>query len=207
MRAFALAVAGATLFVSLPAAADTSPPPPVTVVVVPGGVPAAPPPPSYPPGAYPAPPPGAYPAPPPGGYYPPPGGYYPSPGYYAPPGPYYAPPGTYQPLPAMERRSVGAMAGGIVGISAGGIFLFSALFLATIGDTNCAFEGSSCDAHTPAVIGLTVAGIAGIAIGVPLLIYGVKKVPLGTASSGSTREAPLPAWAGAPAGQGWRWRF
>jgi len=203
MRAFALGLAGTTTFVALPAAADTSPTPPVTVVVVPGAAPGvAPPPPSYPPGAYPAPPPGAY---------------YPPPGYYAPPGPYYAPPGAYPGLQPMERRSAPAMAGGIVGVTAGAISLFSALFVAVIADSTCSvvtFDGSgrttnSCDSHAPAVIGLTVAGIAGIAIGIPLIIYGAKKVPLGTASSGNNQalQSPLPAWAGAPGGTGWRWRF
>jgi hypothetical protein len=114
----------------------------------------------------------------------------------------------------MERRSTGAMAGGIVSVSVGGILLFSTLFVAALADTSCAFSNSlngsgvqsSCPSDTATIIGLTVGGLAAIGVGIPLIIWGAKKVPIGTASAGGL-TTPLPAWAGAPAGQGWRWRF
>ncbi len=219
-RAFALAVAGAALLVTRPAAADTSPTAPETQVApAPAAPPGAYPPGAYPPGAYPpgayppgAYPPGAYPAPPPpGAYYgPPPGAY-----YGPPPGSYYAP--AYPMAPPMERRSTGAMVGGIIGVSLGAVLLFAALFEATLADT-CSvvasdnFGGSSpsCGGNGGAAIGLTVAGIVGIAVGIPLIVYGAKKVPVGTAlglSNGVAMQSPLPAWAGAPGGTGWKWKF
>jgi hypothetical protein len=192
MRALALAVAGSALLSSLPAAAQTPPAPPVTVVVVPGGPPAAPPP------AY------APPAP----YYAPPGPYYaPAPPYYAPPGPYYAPAAPYPLVPARERRSIGGMAAGIVGVSAGGILLISSAFAAMIADASCdSFTGSCSNRSQTTAIALGVSGGLAIAIGIPLLVWGAQKVPVGTAVAGNV-PSPLPAWAGAPGGPGWRWRF
>jgi hypothetical protein len=194
MRAPALAFAGSLLLATLPAAAQTPPAPPVTVVVVPGGAPAAPPP-GY--------------APPPGPYYAPaPPGYVPAPPVYAPPAPYYGP--AYPVLPAMERRSVGAMAAGIVGVSAGGILLFSSLFAALITDANCAatadVAGSCSNSNQGVAIALGVSGGVAIAIGIPLIVWGARKVPVGTVAAGNL-PSPLPAWAGAPGGPGWRWRF
>jgi hypothetical protein len=94
------------------------------------------------------------------------------------------------------------MAAGIVGITGGAVMLASALILATahILDFRCAGSGNSngmpCDQHTPEVVGLSLGGVAALALGIPLLVYGAKKVPVGT-----------PAWAGAPGGPGWRWRL
>jgi hypothetical protein len=221
-RAFSLAVAGAMLAIALPAAADTSSPPtPVVVTPAPASPPGA-----YPPGAYPPPPPaGAYPGPPPGAYggYPPPppgayGGYPPPPGAYygaAPPPAYYGPAGAYAMPPPMERRSTGAMVGGIVSISLGGVLLAAALITATFADS-CAVQEdngftTTCSSNTGTTVGLTVAGIVGIAVGIPLLIYGVRRVPVGAAlapgGASLALQSPLPAWAGAPGGTGWRWRF
>ena len=50
------------------------------------------------------------------------------------------------------------------------------------------------------------AGIAAIAVGIPLIIYGAKKVPVGAAPIAGALPG-MPAWAGAPGGTGWRWRF
>jgi hypothetical protein len=225
-RAFALAVAGAALLVALPAAADTSPTPvtPVAPAPVapapaypPGAYPAAPPaaypPGAYPPGAYPpgAYPPGAYPpgAYPPGAY---PGAYPPPPGYYAPApplGPYYAPPGTFVMPPPVERRSTGAMVGGIIGVSLGAVLLIAALFEATLADTCNVYDSTgdvACGGNSTAAIGLTVGGLVGIGVGIPLIIYGAKKVPVGTALTNGV-PSPLPAWAGTPGGTGWKWQF
>jgi hypothetical protein len=215
-RAFALAVAGATLVVALPASADTTPLPSGPPAVAPAPPPGAYPPGAYPPGAYPpgayppgAYPPGAYPPPPgayPGGYPPPPGAYYgPQPGYYAPPGAYALP-------PPMQRQSTGAMVGGIVGISLGGVLLLSAAVAAALADS-CSVDNNgftTCSSNEGAAIGLTVAGIVLIAVGIPLVIYGARRVPLGSAlvpGQSNAFASPLPAWAGAPGGTGWRWKF
>src|SRR5262245_34633148 len=118
---------GAALLLASPASAQTPAQPagqPAPVVVQ---VPAAPPPGAYPPSAY---PPGAYPAPPPGayppGYSPPPGGY-----YVPPPQMYYAPAQPVYVGPRMERRSTGAMVGGIVALSLGGAALLIGAVAAT----------------------------------------------------------------------------
>jgi hypothetical protein len=193
MRSLALAFAGSALVASLPAAAQTPPAPPVTVVVIPGGPQAAPPaPPVY--------------TPPAPVYAPPPPGYVPAPPVYAPPGPYYAP--TYVPLPAMERRSVGGMVAGIIGVSAGGVLLVSSAFAALIADATQCFDSGvgSCHQDQGPAIALGVSGGVAIAVGIPLIIWGARKVPVGTVAAGEL-PSPLPAWAGAPGGPGWRWRF
>jgi hypothetical protein len=188
--ALGLAISGAVLFVAPSAAADASPPPSTPLTTAPGASPA--PVPLYGPGVSPGPPPGAY--------YPPPGG------YYAPPGGYYAPPSTYVLPRAMERRSVGAMVGGIVAVTGGAVMLFSVVFVSLAADT-CVLgtisAPSACPNRTGTEIGLTVGSIAALALGIPLIIYGAKKVPVGGAPIAGT----LPAWMGAPGGPGWRWHF
>jgi hypothetical protein len=97
------------------------------------------------------------------------------------------------------------MAAGIVGVSAGGIMLLAAAIVAT--QISCDFSTPSggCTTNSGAEIGLTIGGIVGIAAGILLLIYGAKRVPVGTAAA--SVPSPLPKWAGAPAGKGWRWEF
>ncbi len=185
-------------------------------VAPPAAVPAYPPG-AYPPGAYPAYPagaypPGAYPAPPPGAYAVPPGAYYVPPG-----GGYYAPPGMYAQPVLTERRSTGAMVGGIVGVSVGAVLLLSAGIEALVADS-CASTidlntGSSiggCSSGTGAVIGLSIAGLIGIGVGIPLIVWGAKRVPVGTAlapGKAFALESPLPKWVGLPGGTGWKWQF
>jgi hypothetical protein len=209
-RNLALAFAGAALFASLPAAADTSAPAPTPIVITTPGPapvplapqPVAPPAAAYPPGTYPGYPPGAYPVPYPGAY--PAPAYYGPGGYYAPPSGYYA--ARYTPMPLTERQSVGALAGGAVAIGAGGIMVIAALIAAI---PTCSFNGNSnadfetCDNHTATVVGLTVAGLVAIAVGIPLVVYGNKRIPIGAAAATSG----LPAWAGKPGGTGWGWSF
>jgi hypothetical protein len=107
----------------------------------------------------------------------------------------------------MERRSVGAMVGGIVGISAAGILIFSTFFVAL--NSSCVIDsnGEQCFPDTGALVGLSVASLAALAVGIPLLVYGAKKVPVGASTSENALEGTLPQWAGAPGGTGWRWRF
>ncbi len=128
-------------------------------------------------------------APLPAGYYPPP------PASYPPPAGYYA--GARQPLP-MEQQSPAAIAGGIVAVSIGSAFMLAGAVVG-LGESSC--SGGTCDSNTPLVAGLLVGSVVALGAGIPLLIYGTKKVPMTTATS------TLPAWAGAPAGRGWQWRF
>ena len=76
-------------------------------------------------------------------------------------------------------------------------------------DTSCSFDAGGnavCGSGNPAAeIGLGVAGGVLIAVGIPLLIYGARKVPVGAPTA--SLPSPLPKWAGAPAGRGWRWEF
>jgi hypothetical protein len=202
-----LAFGGAALLAPLPAAADTSPAPvtPTVTVVVPGA-PAAVAPPAPPPAGY---PPGAYGAVPPAPYYGPPGAYPPPPGYYGPPPGAYYPPSFQRPL--FERQSTGAMAGGIVLISAGGVLLLAGA-IAAIPSCQDTFNQNedfttTCDNHTATVVGLVVSGVVAIAAGIPLTIWGARKVPVGTAAAGALPSSPLPAWAGAPTRKGWGWQF
>jgi len=188
----------------------------------PAAQPALPPPPSPPPAA----PPQGYGAPPQGyppGYGPPPGyppGYGPPPGYppgYGPP-PGYAPPGAHAPPPyayqqpqsaaelppddelgryeptGKRRRSVPLLVLGIISTAVGGVFLASGLGATLYCATG---EKSICG---PAA-GMSLIGGAGLGVGVPLIVYGAKKVaPEPTIALG-------PRWVGAPAGVGWKWQF
>jgi len=49
---------------------------------------------------------------------------------------------------------------------------------------------------------MVIGGVVGLAVGVPLIIYGAKRV-----SAESALVPSLPRWAGAPGATGWGWRF
>jgi hypothetical protein len=119
----------------------------------------------------------------------------------------YTGPG-YTPVPR-ERRSVGAMAGGIVLTVAGGVMLLSSLIVAVL-PTHCTTTidgfGENCSADTGAAVGLLIGGLIGLGAGIPLTIWGARRVPVGTVAGAPTKGLP-PAWAGAPGGPGWRWQF
>jgi len=116
-----------------------------------------------------------------------------------------------------ERRSTGAMVGGIVGISVGAVLLLSAGVEALVADScsavtfNNSFESTtSCGSGTGTVIGLSIAGLIGIGVGIPLIVWGAKRVPVGTAlapGKAFALESPLPKWVGLPGGTGWKWQF
>ncbi len=150
--------------------------------------------------------------------YPPPAGYgQPPPGYGAPPGYYGAPPPGYAYAPApgyaygpppvditpKERRSSGMMAGGIVLLSAGGLGLVIGSIVAL--SARCGFTVfGGCNPDTTAQsagYGMMIGGVIGIAVGIPLLVYGAKKVPV------KMDGAPATAWIGAPTASGWQWKF
>ena len=213
--------AAASLFLASGAAfADPPPaagapivvPPGATVVIQPNGAVA----PGYPPPGYGPPPPGY--GPPPPGYGAPPPGYGAPTGYgqgYPPPPPgyAYAPPPGYmyaqqQPQVDMtprERRSPGMMAGGIVLISVGGLGLIIGSALTLSAGSSCTFDFTgNCTRDTSAQTagyGMMIGGLIAAGVGIPLLVYGVKKVPV------QGEVPPQAAWIGAPAGQGWQWKF
>jgi hypothetical protein len=120
----------------------------------------------------------------------------PAPAYYGPP--------PYVPR-ATERRSVGAMVGGIVLVSVGGVMLVGAAIGADVAATDCAFD--NCTSSFPgAAVGFLVGGLVAIAVGIPLLIYGARRVPVGPSSDPPQANA-IPAWVGAPGRAGWVWHF
>jgi hypothetical protein len=115
------------------------------------------------------------------GYGPPPG--YGPPGY----GPYnygnLPPPPT---APVFERNSVGMMVSGIVVTSLGGIALIAASVTLREADeegrTVCSEFECEVDPDPDlqgAGIGLAIGGLVGLAVGIPLIIVGAKKVPVG----------------------------
>lgn len=106
----------------------------------------------------------------------------------------------------MERRSTGMMVGGIVLLSAGGLAMVIGSSLALTSSTTCNFDGFGCSSSgdsEAAGYGVLIGGAVALAVGIPLLIYGAKKVP---AQPEATAVA-APAWVGAPGGAGWRWKF
>jgi hypothetical protein len=101
----------------------------------------------------------------------------------------------------MERRSIGMMVGGGVLTGVGGISLLISSFTASTQVGDC-FD--NCKDRGPMIIGFLVGGLAGLAVGIPLLVYGAKRVPVKAAPDAARG---LPAWAGAPGGAGWTWRL
>jgi hypothetical protein len=102
---------------------------------------------------------------------------------------------------------VPALTAGAIAVGLGGIFLFSALILLGTDSTTCDFNGVCTNNAAAAEIGLGVSGGLLVAIGIPLLIYGARRVPVVAVAPGATIPSPLPKWAGAPAAHGWRWQF
>lgn len=175
-------------------------PPGATVVIAPGGysAPGVAPPgyaaPGYPPPGYGQPPPGYAPGYPPGYVpaYPP--GYGPPPGYGQP----------MIPVVPKERRSPGMMKGGIVVTSLGGLSLIVGATVALA--AGCGFTIFGCNPDRSAQTagyGMMIGGIIGVAVGIPLLVYGAKKVPI----NASTEATAASKWVGAPGGTGWTWAF
>lgn len=188
--ALVVAVAGTVVFAALPASADVSPAPPAQAPPgPPGAYQAAPPPPGYPPVTYPP----AYPPPP--AYYPPPPVYYPPPGYYVP----VPPPGP------RVLRSRAAVVGGAVSLGVGTALFFVGLGLAIASDS-CGANDPNCVGGPSLPLGLGIAGGILVVVGIPLLVYGAKRVPAGSTDAAALART-LPKWAGAPAGHGWRWEL
>lgn len=215
--------AAASFFLASGAALADPPPagtpvvvqPGATVVIQPNGAVTQ----GYPPSGYGQPPPG-YGQPPPGYGQPPPGygpppGYYPPPGYgYAPPPPgyMYAPQQMVEPPVPKERRSSGMMGGGIALVSAGGLAMAIGAVVALDASSHCDFSFSFdtvCHTDTAAQTagyGVLIGGIVAVAVGIPLLVYGAKKVPV-KADAAPAAALAIPKWVGAPGGAGWQWKF
>ena len=130
----------------------------------------------------------------------------------AAPPPAAAPPATAprlatSPLPpaVLERRSTAAMVSGIVLTSAGGLSILYVGFTAMGGcsePSTTAPEGAGdCKHHDNIVRGTLIGGAVALAVGIPLLIYGAKRVP----AESTQGSLPLPKWAGAPSASGWGW--
>ena len=114
------------------------------------------------------------------------------------------------PLPpaVMERRSTAAMVSGIVLTSAGGLSILYVGFAAMGGcsepepsTTGPSAGGGNCERHDNIVRGTLIGGAVALAVGIPLLIYGAKRVP----AESPQGSLPLPKWAGAPSAAGWGW--
>lgn len=101
------------------------------------------------------------------------------------------------------RRSVPMMAvgGTLIGLGSASVLLgLLGLGFSAIGDC---FDNCHRDLTIPNTF--LIGGVAGLAVGIPLLVYGKKLVPISSSAQAGAR--PLPAWAGAPGGPGWKWQF
>jgi len=73
----------------------------------------------------------------------------------------------------LQRRSQSALSGGAAAVSIGGILLLSS---ALAGGLQAACD-AHCD-HTTTIVGMASAGGALLAIGIPLILWGEKRVPV-----------------------------
>jgi hypothetical protein len=113
------------------------------------------------------------------------------------------------PVPK-QRRSSGMMTGGIVLISAGGLATIIGAFVALNASNQCTFDFTgNCTRNSGAEAGgygLMVGGLVAVAVGIPLLVYGSKKIPI-KADGAPEAALAIPKWVGAPGGAGWQWKF
>ncbi|MFT3773624.1 MAG: hypothetical protein QM820_50255 [Minicystis sp.] len=186
-------VTSAALGLALPARAETSSAPPAPP---PSSAAPVPPPPAAIPAAPGEPPPPAY---------PPPNGYALPPGYAPPPGAYYPPPQAgpvadpNAPVMVRTRRSPQAMYAGAGLVAIGGLGLIVGVTI-TLTSGLRAWENaygcnSNCSTSQSVGLGLMIGGLITAAVGVPLLVYGAKRVPAQF------------SWVGEPTATGWQWRF
>ena len=167
----ALLALGALLVLLAPATARAQGPagaPPLPTAPSPATIAPAP-----PPGALPAPPPSTAPALPPGAVT-------------------LAPVAQPAPCPVpTEPRSASMMIGGIVMTAVGGALLHLAALYPVLHENNGC---SSCSTRGVSG-GLALGGAVAVVVGIPLLVYGTKHVPV------------RPGAAGGPGGAGWVWTF
>jgi hypothetical protein len=100
------------------------------------------------------------------------------------------------------------MIAGIVLTSVGGVLLITAAVGESV-EAQCdyGFSYTCTNNFAPTAIGLVVGGVVGLAVGIPLLIYGARRVPITPGSAPPPEAKAVPTWVGAPGGAGWVWRF
>ena len=104
------------------------------------------------------------------------------------------------------RRSVPMMAvgGTLIGLGSASILVGVVSFTFS-GTGDCVDDCPTQQRNLTVPSAFLIGGIAGLAIGIPLLVYGKKLVPISSTAQAAAR--PLPVWAGAPGGPGWKWQF
>jgi hypothetical protein len=99
------------------------------------------------------------------------------------------------------------MAAGIVFFSVRQSMVLASLPFLHAGNQTCATNGQGFDCSTSGIgagIAVLAGGLVATAVGLPLIVYGALGVPR---AGGAAADRALPPWAGAPAGNGWRWTF
>jgi hypothetical protein len=101
------------------------------------------------------------------------------------------------PDPPSRAGSVAMIVGGSVLAGAGtGLSLYG-IFVALFMPGGCDGTGN-CHSNTPFAAGFIGGGLAGVAAGIPLIVWGALRIKASHTQS---------AWIGAPAPSGWQWRF
>lgn len=123
----------------------------------------------------------------------------------------YSSPGVYSYGPtAIGRQSPAALAGGATLVTLGGLSLLGGGLIgaAVLACSNqqCGASNDNSNLAGSIALGLVIGGLIGIAAGIPLIVYGAKRVPAAPPGS-ALRIDTRPSWAGAPGGTGWVWRF
>jgi drug/metabolite transporter (DMT)-like permease len=105
-------------------------------------------------------------------------------------------PGPPPPVVLSERRSPGMMIAGIALAGLGGVGLAGGAILVLNSDVviDCS-PGFACqnhDSQRATGYALMLVGAAGIAVGIPLIVIGAKRVPVGMAIPGDPGAPPPP---------------
>ncbi len=113
-------------------------------------------------------------------------------------------------MPVTVRRSGTALGFGIALLCVGTVVAATTAPFLHAGTQTCNFNGSGYACSGPGIdeglIALTAVSLAGALAGIPLIVYGAGRVPIGPSNEAGA-AAPLPRWAGAPGARGWGWSF
>lgn len=105
--------------------------------------------------------------------------------------------------PATQMANPGLVAGGAIVATAGVTATALGVLFAVAASVGC-LDTCSPSTGSRAITGTAIGvGIAAIAGGVVMMVRGARRVPAGESGA----RLALPAWAGAPAGAGWQWRY